>query len=487
MASNTSPPHASRSVASGPSLISRTEEPFQLFANGIKINKLPRFISKPGQLLPLAPVGVYTAARNGFTDHSVDKVFELDMHLERLARHPSMASWLQTDKIAMGLLRDNLKANLGRALAYRLRVVDSKLSTAGFSDIKCTQGPLHRLRLTVVVTMDDWEDSAALSRAKESLVKTGTADGGTGLQQYEEWQKFCKELMECKTYLSRPAAKVFSPTTAPIPSISNTGPSYTTNIPATASSRSLHPLLCLVSVQSIPEPPTTAKIQLRLAVRHNPQVKSTQWARDRQILEKMKSKDTEEIGLVSDAGAVTEGLSSNFFVINNVGSLETASTEAVLPGTVRECVIKACERLGIPVKFSAPRVSEAGSWRSAFITSTSRLVMPVDTVDIMGTETEAGKWKIKGDDSLLEKDTDDPILLHLKLNPVETTLQAIRSEVLTIVENSCEAVPLVCAPPTNILALYLKYPKLRAKHITLAPERVSPRINSALLPMSPLP
>jgi hypothetical protein len=38
--------------------------------------------------------------------------------------------------------------------------------------------------------------------------------------------------------------------------------------------------------------------------------------------------------------------------------------------------------MGIPVRLSAPQISEAGTWESAFITSTSRLVLPIDELSL---------------------------------------------------------------------------------------------------------
>ena len=42
------------------------------------------------------------------------------------------------------------------------------------------------------------------------------------------------------------------------------------------------------------------------------------------------------------------------------------------------------EKLGVTVKIAAPNLSQAPRWRSAFLTSTSRLVLPIDEILYQG-------------------------------------------------------------------------------------------------------
>lgn len=77
-----------------------------------------------------------------------------------------------------------------------------------------------------------------------------------------------------------------------------------------------------------------------------------------------------------------EGTQTNFFALSADGrSLLTAPEGAVLSGTVRRLVVhEVADALGLYVKEAPPTLDGAlsGGWSGAFLTSTSRLVLPVD-------------------------------------------------------------------------------------------------------------
>jgi len=83
--------------------------------------------------------------------------------------------------------------------------------------------------------------------------------------------------------------------------------------------------------------------------------------------------------ILSEQDQIYEGLSSNFFCVKE-GVVWTAPEGSVLKGTVRGVVQELCQTEGIPLRQEFPLVSEARLWEGAFITSTSRLVLPVATV-----------------------------------------------------------------------------------------------------------
>jgi branched-subunit amino acid aminotransferase/4-amino-4-deoxychorismate lyase len=131
------------------------------------------------------------------------------------------------------------------------------------------------------------------------------------------------------------------------------------------------------SLGAIPIPPI--KIQIRGAPRQNAAAKDSEWVRQRRVYEDQKPADVNEVVLVdSEAGGVMEGLSSNFFALVN-GTLKTAG-EGILMGSVREAVLRVAEREGIPVVLEPPTVGELNDWEGAFVSSTSRLLLPVDEV-----------------------------------------------------------------------------------------------------------
>jgi D-alanine transaminase len=77
---------------------------------------------------------------------------------------------------------------------------------------------------------------------------------------------------------------------------------------------------------------------------------------------------------------ITEGASSNFFVVQE-GRLVTAPEEMVLPGVTRALVLDMARKSSLPSEERRVYLSEQKAWDEAFITSTSRKVLPVTRVD----------------------------------------------------------------------------------------------------------
>ena len=104
--------------------------------------------------------------------------------------------------------------------------------------------------------------------------------------------------------------------------------------------------------------------------------------RERRKLEEEMNSDSNEIILVDEFGRLYEGLSSNFFIIRSDGLLQTAPLKDVLVGTVLMKVIE--EWNWGPIIYEHPLVDEIGNWLGAFITSTSRLILPINQILING-------------------------------------------------------------------------------------------------------
>ena len=49
-------------------------------------------------------------------------------------------------------------------------------------------------------------------------------------------------------------------------------------------------------------------------------------------------------------------------------------------GTVRAAALDVCAREGVPVERRAPKATDMAAWEGAFISSTSRLLLPVDEI-----------------------------------------------------------------------------------------------------------
>ena len=125
--------------------------------------------------------------------------------------------------------------------------------------------------------------------------------------------------------------------------------------------------------------------------RSNAEAKDSGWVLARRGLEAtLAARGLEEAILTAPAApsageasgglAALEGSQTNFFVVRRSdGAVQTADA-GILHGTVRGAVLEACARLGVPIVFEPPVLREglAGAWRAAFLTSTSRLVLPID-------------------------------------------------------------------------------------------------------------
>lgn len=82
-------------------------------------------------------------------------------------------------------------------------------------------------------------------------------------------------------------------------------------------------------------------------------------------------------------GKILEGLTSNFFWIGQIGNLPYLATaqRGILLGVTRTMVIRAARERGLEVRFSPLRLDQLSLAKEAFITSSSRGVVPVVQID----------------------------------------------------------------------------------------------------------
>ena len=89
----------------------------------------------------------------------------------------------------------------------------------------------------------------------------------------------------------------------------------------------------------------------------------------------------EHEGVLVDAhGNVTEGSSSNLFVVRD-GELLTAPEADVLAGVTQQEVLELAAQLGIPLLREKLPLHDRDRWDEAFLTSTSRHVLPLVRLD----------------------------------------------------------------------------------------------------------
>ncbi|KAG2374078.1 hypothetical protein C9374_011157 [Naegleria lovaniensis] len=131
---------------------------------------------------------------------------------------------------------------------------------------------------------------------------------------------------------------------------------------------------------------------------HLANIKDSNWVLERDPLNKRKHKTCQEVLMCENDGIVREGISSNFFVISQHNHVMTAK-EGILFGSVRAAIIptkvqdvlhhsleKDCDTIltqeGINYFEKNPNLSDLIEWKEAFITSTSRLLLPIRTIHI---------------------------------------------------------------------------------------------------------
>ncbi len=117
-------------------------------------------------------------------------------------------------------------------------------------------------------------------------------------------------------------------------------------------------------------------LQESTAARHNPAAKTTRWMHDREHFTLPAGIYT---GLLLDSnGAVLEGMTSNFYAILS-GELRTAG-EGVLYGVAQQIVFTVASDI-LPVNKTAINVADIPSLSEAFLTSSSRGIMPIVEID----------------------------------------------------------------------------------------------------------
>jgi branched-subunit amino acid aminotransferase/4-amino-4-deoxychorismate lyase len=130
--------------------------------------------------------------------------------------------------------------------------------------------------------------------------------------------------------------------------------------------------------------PGPVKVEIRGGPRTNAAAKDSDWVTERKQLN--KPEDVNELVLEAN-GALYEGLSSNFFALMD-GTLYTAG-DNVLLGSVRESVLRQAAALNVPVVLDPPRIDDIPRWEAAFVSSTSRMLLPIDELGVSRTHDDS--------------------------------------------------------------------------------------------------
>jgi len=115
-------------------------------------------------------------------------------------------------------------------------------------------------------------------------------------------------------------------------------------------------------------------------VRQNPKAKRSDFISKSQVEKALLNEHgLEESLLVNKHQSILEGLSSNFFAVKE-NKLWTANQD-ILEGITRNLLLEEANRLGIEIIYKAIQYSDIEKLQEAFITSTSRGIMPVVKID----------------------------------------------------------------------------------------------------------
>lgn len=124
------------------------------------------------------------------------------------------------------------------------------------------------------------------------------------------------------------------------------------------------------------------RIITRPMQRENPKAKLTRFIDTAATMRQVLPKGIHEVVMVGRDQRALEGLSSNFFAVKD-GVIWTAN-EGVLSGITRQTVLGIIQALELSIKMSGVLADALSSLDEAFLTSTSRAVLPIREIDGQG-------------------------------------------------------------------------------------------------------
>ena len=117
--------------------------------------------------------------------------------------------------------------------------------------------------------------------------------------------------------------------------------------------------------------------------RHAPAIKSLDWLVEIRLLRATLAEDVDEGLLVDDDGKILEGTSTNVFAIDGDTLLTPPLDAGILPGTVRNWVIRNAPRVGLSVRHRG--LAREDLMKGSFRTSSLSRLSPIRAID--GTPT----------------------------------------------------------------------------------------------------
>lgn len=122
------------------------------------------------------------------------------------------------------------------------------------------------------------------------------------------------------------------------------------------------------------------KLLTLLFTRENPLVKSLNYSTVLMQQTNLKKAGASDVLYINEKSIVSESSRANFFILNSDGVLMTPESN-ILPGITRKNVLAVADEIGIPAKVTDFDLEEVRNAQSAFMTSTTKNIMPVTKVD----------------------------------------------------------------------------------------------------------
>lgn len=132
-----------------------------------------------------------------------------------------------------------------------------------------------------------------------------------------------------------------------------------------------------------------AKVVTKVFQRLLPQAKTLDYRESIKYLKEAKKKGAVEVLISNEKGEILEGTTSNFFVVIE-GKVFTPPKEKVLEGITRKVVFELCRKLKIKIKERRIFKKEIKNFSEAFLTSTSKGILPISQIDGIRISNQRG-------------------------------------------------------------------------------------------------
>jgi len=131
------------------------------------------------------------------------------------------------------------------------------------------------------------------------------------------------------------------------------------------------------------------KLITKISERILPQAKTIVYTEAVKFRQEINNKGIVEVLLLDKNKKILECTTSNFFAVID-GKIITPSTEKILPGITRKIVINLAKKLKIPVIERDIRFDEIKKFDEAFITATTKEILPIIQIDNFRISNQPG-------------------------------------------------------------------------------------------------